>query len=370
MTVRLAILGASGAVGSALAAHLLRARLLQPGDALQLAGHGAGGNEGRLLATRIDLQDAFDDAHVAIELVPDIGDVQADIVVIAAGATVSEQTPTRRDVGQAHAGLFRRIAAECAAKLPNALFIVVSNPVELAVDLIAQTVDRRRVVGMGAQQDSLRFARAIAADIGVSRDDVLASVVGEHGQAMAPLWQSIELIEHARPRADLLRALDYLRMRAAATPLPERVAALHATVWSLMAEERIEDAYRATQRALPDARIFVEPFVTAHCLHSTPNATANATLQVIAAALACDGRPVHGQVQLAAGETFGIAGVCGIPLTLGREGWTPALPGWLDEAARAAMAASAQSIRAFLDQFAPPPPQHLASSLSQANDPP
>lgn len=123
-----------------------------------------------------------------------------------------------------------------------------------------------------------------------------------------------------------------------------------------MAQERIEDAYRATERALPDARIFVEPFVTAHCLHSTPNATANATLQVIEAALSPDCRLVHGQVRLAGSEAFGIEGVCGVPLTLDREGWTPARPDWLDEGARAAMAASAHAIRAFLDQLAPAAP--------------
>jgi len=355
MPVRVAILGASGAVGGALAAHLLRARLLRPGDALRLVGHGAGGSEGRLLAVGIDLQDAFDDAHVAIELVPDIGDARADIVVVAAGATVSERTPTRRDVGAANAGLFERISSECAARLPRALFVVVSNPVELAVELVARAVDRRRVVGMGAQQDSLRFARAVAADLGLSRHEVLASVVGEHGQAMAPLWRSVELVGRARYHTHLLAALEGLRARAgAAAPLPERVAALREEVWSLMGEERIADAYQATRRALPDARIFVEPFVTAHCVHSTPNATANATLEVIAAALARDGRLVHGQVRLVAEDAaFGVEGVCGVPLTLDREeGWVAASPGWLDADARAAMAASAVSIRAFLDQFA------------------
>lgn len=121
-------------------------------------------------------------------------------MVVAAGATVSEQAPTRHDVGLANAGLFRSIAAECAARLPGSLFIVVSNPVELAVDLIAEVVDPRRVMGMGAQQASLRFARAVAADLGISRHDVRASVVGEHGQAMAPLWQSVELVGHAQAR--------------------------------------------------------------------------------------------------------------------------------------------------------------------------
>jgi len=53
---------------------------------------------------------------------------------------------------------------------------------------------------------------------------------------------------------------------------------------------------------------------------STPNATANATLQLIVAALTADKRRVHGQVKLA-GKALGIDGVCGFPIMIGREGW-------------------------------------------------
>src|SRR5205823_14643948 len=73
-------------------------------------------------------------------------------------------------------------------------FIVVRNPVELGVEILSCAADRKRVIGMGAQQDSLRFARAIAADLGITRHDVRATVMGEHGQAMVPLWRSVELM--------------------------------------------------------------------------------------------------------------------------------------------------------------------------------
>jgi malate dehydrogenase len=61
MPKRIAISGASGSVGGALAAHILRARLLSPADQLLLVGHGVLRSEQKLLSTRIDLMDAFDD---------------------------------------------------------------------------------------------------------------------------------------------------------------------------------------------------------------------------------------------------------------------------------------------------------------------
>ena len=60
-----------------------------------------------------------------------------------------------------------------------------------------------------------------------------------------------------------------------------RVTDLMGEVEQRLAAGRLADAYDATCRALPDARIVVEPTITAQSMHSTPNATANATLQLI-----------------------------------------------------------------------------------------
>ena len=152
MSVQIAILGASGAVGSALAVHILRSGLLEPQDYLMLVGHGAHSIERRLMPVRVDLLDAFDDERVQISVVPDIDEFEADIVVVAAGETKSSENATRRDLAVVNLPIFRQIVQECAARLPRALFIVVSNPVELAVQVLTEVVDRQRVIGMGSRQ--------------------------------------------------------------------------------------------------------------------------------------------------------------------------------------------------------------------------
>ena len=344
--LHVAILGATGAVGSALAPHLLRSGLLGAADLLSLVGHGIPSTEQRLLAERIDLLDAFDDQRVAIDVVPDIDRFEADIVVVAAGQTVSPEHPTRQDLARVNRPIFERIADLCVGRLPHGLFIVVSNPVELGVSILARRIERHRVVGVGAQQDSLRFARAIATDLDISRHDVRATVIGEHGQRMVPLWDSIELLVDDPAYRKKLQAL---RQAAGETDLQQRVTSLREETGRLLAEERIADAYEAVRRALPDARIFMEPFVSAHCMHSTPQATANATLQLIAAALAADRRLVHGQVALE-GEAFGIQGVYGIPITLSRSGWQVAEAVRLDERLAAVITEGAKAVQAFIDE--------------------
>lgn len=344
MKRRIAILGASGAVGSTLAGHILRAGLLQVGDELQLVGHGVPATWRKLLAIRTDLLDAFDEAQVRIEVVSDVSEVDADVVVLAAGITASAATQTRRDLGAVNRPIFEHIADQCVTRLPRALFIVVSNPVELAVKIFSFAGDRKRVIGMGAQQDSLRFARAIAADLGVSRHDIRAFVLGEYGEAMLPLWSSIEVMADDPQAAD---RLSRLQSRALETPLQIRLATLRSAVRRLLSQERISEAYALAQRALPDARIFVEPIITFHRLRSTPNATANATLQCIAAALTNDGRRLHGQVDLR-DEVLGLHGVCGVPLTIWGNEWQPEELDWLDSDEISALKKSTQSIEQFI----------------------
>jgi malate dehydrogenase len=347
MSRRIAILGASGSVGSALAAHILRARLLEPQDQLLLVGHGVLATERKLLSMRVDLMDAFDQDRVRMEVVPDVSDVEADIVVVAAGTTATSGTQTRRDVAATNRVIFEEIADQCVTRLSEALFIVVSNPVELAVKIFSLAGDRNRVIGMGAQQDSLRFARAIAADLGVSRHNVRATVLGEHGEAMIPLWRSVELMTDDSRATD---HLDALRVRSAESPLRIRVAVLRTQVARLLSENRISEAYALAQRALPDARIFVEPNITVHGLHSTPNATANATLQVVAAALANDRRRIHGQVDLR-DEVLELNGVCGIPVSIGKNGWNAEPLDWLQPDEITAVQQSTQSIEQFISEI-------------------
>jgi malate dehydrogenase len=313
----ISIIGASGAVGSTLAAHILRSGLMRQGDRLQLVARGDELSSMKLLSMRIDLMDAFDDHGVDIEVVANIADVDGDIVVMCAGISMQAKLIDRRDWGRANLNLYEKIAEICAQRVPDSVFIIVSNPVELAVRIFSEKLGRNRVIGMGAEQDSLRFARAIARDLGMSRHDVFASVLGEHGQGMIPLWSSVELntTDHK-----LLVNLEDMRMRSQNTPLDQRVAELKNRVLEFLQKEMINEAYEVTRQSLPDARIFVQPLITWRTIQSTPNATANATLRFLTELLGNNKRPLHGQVLLSC-EFSNIRGVFGVPLDITRDGW-------------------------------------------------
>jgi malate dehydrogenase len=86
-------------------------------------------------------------------------------------------------------------------------------------------------------------------------------------------------------------------------------------------------------------------------MRSTPNATANATLHVIAAAIADDHRRIHGQVVLE-GECLNIYGAFGMPIALDRRGWIerPMDILSISPVETAMIEDSARSIRHFLDE--------------------
>lgn len=167
---------------------------MRPSERLQLVGHGPEATEHKLLAERCDLLDAFDETAPRIELAGTADEVAGDIVVVAAGATISGGGGDRRDLAAANRPLFEELGEALARNgTGQELVVVVTNPVELGVEILSRYLDRHRVLGMGAQQDSLRFARAIAADTGVRRGSVHAWVCGEHGAAQVPLWSSVRI---------------------------------------------------------------------------------------------------------------------------------------------------------------------------------
>jgi hypothetical protein len=79
MFVRIAIRGASGAVGSTVALHILRSGLLEPQDRLVLVGHGTSSIERGLMPARVDLLDAFDDERLQISINQDIDEIETDL---------------------------------------------------------------------------------------------------------------------------------------------------------------------------------------------------------------------------------------------------------------------------------------------------
>lgn len=316
--MNVSVLGAAGEVGRAFCVHLLRGGFMKPADTLQLVGHGPEGTERRVLAERVDLLDAFDETAPNIEVATGPEEVSGDIVIMAAGVTVSPQTRTRRDLAIKNRTTFEDYASLLARHgTGSERVVIVANPVELGVEIFCRHLDRHRVLGMGAQQDSLRFARAIADVAGVHRDRVHAWVVGEHGEAQVPLWSDVRLLGGSSGEAERIVA----GLRSGPRHPGSEVGRHRDLVFGLLAEERISDAFATVEALPPELRIMLEPFVTAHCLHSTPNATANATLDLVLALGSNRASVVGAQVSLE-GEVFGLDTVVGVPVLVDALGWS------------------------------------------------
>ena len=112
----------------------------------------------------------------------------SDVVVITAGIA-RKPGMDRMDLLKINVGIARKAAAEIALRAPNAVVIVVTNP----LDVIAMVALRetgfalRKVVGMAGVLDSTRFRYFIAEKLNVWPGDVQAMVLGGHGDDMVPL---------------------------------------------------------------------------------------------------------------------------------------------------------------------------------------
>jgi malate dehydrogenase len=112
----------------------------------------------------------------------------SDVVVLTAGIA-RKPGMDRMDLLKTNVSIARQASREIALRAPDAVVIVVTNP----LDIIAMTVLRetgfalRKVVGMAGVLDSTRFRWFIAEKLGVWPGDVQAMVLGGHGDDMVPL---------------------------------------------------------------------------------------------------------------------------------------------------------------------------------------
>jgi malate dehydrogenase len=112
----------------------------------------------------------------------------SDIVVITAGIA-RKPGMSRDDLQTTNAGIVKSVTEQAAAKSPNAILIVVSNPLDV-MTYVAWKVSkfpRHRVMGMAGVLDSARFRAFISMELNVSVEDITAFVLGGHGDSMVPL---------------------------------------------------------------------------------------------------------------------------------------------------------------------------------------
>jgi malate dehydrogenase len=96
---------------------------------------------------------------------------------------------TRIDLMNKNAKIIKSIVKEIVRYAPDCKLMMVTNPVDIMTYIAYKEsgFERNRVFGMGNILDTLRFRSYIALELNVSKEDVRALVIGEHGDSMVPL---------------------------------------------------------------------------------------------------------------------------------------------------------------------------------------
>lgn len=112
----------------------------------------------------------------------------SEIVIIIAGEA-RKPGITRLDLMNKNAKIVRSVVKEVVRYAPNCKLMLVTNPVDIMTYIAYKEsgFERNRVFGMGNILDTLRFRSYIAMELKVSREDIRALVIGEHGDSMVPL---------------------------------------------------------------------------------------------------------------------------------------------------------------------------------------
>ena len=112
----------------------------------------------------------------------------SDIVIITAGIP-RKPGMSRDDLISTNAGIMKSVTKEVAARSPEAVLIIVSNPLDAMCHVAyeASQFPKSRVIGMAGVLDSARFRAFIAMELDVSVENTHAFVLGGHGDTMVPL---------------------------------------------------------------------------------------------------------------------------------------------------------------------------------------
>lgn len=175
---KIAIVGAGGNVGAAVAQW---AAVKELGD-LVLIDIKAGPAEGRALdLTQCGPWEGFNNTSFTATDKPEAM-AGADVIVMTAGVPRKSKDQSREELIGVNAGIVKGICADVRKHAPDAVLVVVSNPLDAMVFVAKQVTGfpRERVIGSAGVLDSARFRTYLALAAGVSVEDVQAIVLGAH----------------------------------------------------------------------------------------------------------------------------------------------------------------------------------------------
>ncbi len=118
----------------------------------------------------------------------------SDVVVVTAGA---KQKPgqTRLELAGSTIGLMKKLVPQMLSVAPDAIYMFVTNPVDVITYVALQLSGRSKnqIFGSGTVLDTSRLRYLISQETGVSAKSIHAMIAGEHGDSEVALWSSAEI---------------------------------------------------------------------------------------------------------------------------------------------------------------------------------
>jgi len=150
-------------------------------------------NRARSEAEANDIYHAVPFAHPLTIRAGDYADLTGAKVVVIAGGVAQKPGETRLQLLQRNADVFRQIVPAVLRHAPDAVLLVVTNPVDIMTHLAAQFasgfgVPHTRVIGSGTTLDTARFRALLGRHFDVDPQHVHAYVIGEHGDSEVLAW--------------------------------------------------------------------------------------------------------------------------------------------------------------------------------------
>lgn len=312
--MNISVIGATGNIGREIAISIIREKLLDRGANIQLVGRKSPRSERALLGLSIDIADSYDEIMPSIENVNSHKDVNGDIVIVVGGISMSKAKSTSRDdLAKQNGEIFHMYAEQVKKNNPNAIVIIITNPVELGVHIFCQYLRRNQVIGMGAYLDTLRFQNEIAMEFNVKRNSVHGLVLGEHGTGIVPVWSSVKVygLEDAYSRKRIDGFINKRHKQNLQRHL-ERIC-------KLIDKGQIEKFYASYYKFGPDSRVFLDPLISNFTGAKTIAGATGATMRLLRTITSSNIDLAACQVKLE-GEFLDIHGVIGAPVFICNNG--------------------------------------------------
>jgi len=236
----------------------------------------------------------------------------SDIIVITAGLA-RKPGMTREELLNKNAEILKDISLNIKKIAPYSIVIVVTNPLDLMTYFVLKITgfNPTKVLGMGPNLDTARFANLISKELNVPPSDIDALVIGSHGEGMLPLARFTKI-----KGVSLDELLDDKKIETLLNKTVERGAEIVTLLGS-------GSAYFAP----------------------------SAAITAIVKAIAKDEKRTFGVCAYLNGE-YGIGDVCiGVPCRLGREGIEKIIELDLNQEEKEKLIKSAQSLRELIKQL-------------------